>query len=89
MDIGVHILDLSLWLMGNPEPREIIGSTYSKFAGAAYSDWPPSNTLWEDKLDYSMDVEDLASGFIKFNNDATLFLESSWAGNSEEEMSLG
>lgn len=88
IDIGVHVLDLSLWLMGNPEPKEVVGSTYAKFRGITPSGWPPSDTLVGDTFSYPFDVEDLASGFIKFDNGAALFLESSWAGNSEREIAL-
>ena len=31
IDIGVHILDLSLWLMGHPKPVSVTGKTYTKF----------------------------------------------------------
>jgi len=89
IDIGVHILDLSLWLMGNPTPLSAVGSTYAKFRNEAVSaGWPPANTLKGDKFNYNFDVEDLTSSFVKFNNGATLFLETSWAGNSETEGTL-
>lgn len=85
IDLGVHILDLSLWLMGNPLPVSVTGSVYAKFKNEATSGgWPPSHTLMGNELSYGFDVEDLASGFIKFSNGASLFLEVSWAGNSEE-----
>lgn len=89
IDIGVHILDLSLWLMGNPTPVSATGSTYAKFRNEDISaGWPPANTLKEDKFNYDFDVEDFASGFVKFGNGATLFLEASWAGHSETEETL-
>jgi len=31
IDIGVHVLDLSLWLMGSPEPVAASGMTWAKF----------------------------------------------------------
>ena len=30
IDLGVHRLDLALWLMGYPEPAWVMGSTYAK-----------------------------------------------------------
>lgn len=31
IDLGVHVLDLTLWLMGNPKPVEVMGTAYAKF----------------------------------------------------------
>ncbi len=69
-DIGVHILDLSLWLMGYPKVKKVSGVSYSKFG-------PQLAKLAGKKFD----VDDLSSGFIEFQNGAALFLEASWASN--------
>jgi predicted dehydrogenase len=73
IDLGVHRLDLALWLMGEPEPVWVMGSTYNEIAArvAAERGWVYT-------------VEDLACGLIKLSNGATIFLEASWAGNSEK-----
>lgn len=73
IDLGVHRLDLALWLMGYPEPEWVLGNTYDPIAGplAAASG-------------KAFDVEDLAAGFIRFRNGATLVLEASWAANIRE-----
>ena len=68
IDLGVHIIDLAMYLMGNPKPITVSGSTYSKFAHTSYS---------------KTDVEDLAMGFIRFDNGACLQIEFSWASNIE------
>ena len=73
LDLGVHRLDLALWLMGYPEPVAVSGSTYDPIARA---------TARREHKKYS--VEDLACGLIKFANGATLLLESSWALNIGE-----
>ena len=72
-DLGVHRLDLALWLMGYPEPVAVSGSTYDFIAGEAAR---------KEKRKFT--VEDLACGLIKFANGATLFLEASWALNIKE-----
>ena len=79
IDIGVHILDLTLWLMGHPEPVSVSGQTYAKFG-------PREGVLglmgqWDPK---TFTVEDFAAGFIRFANGATLTLESSFAANIAE-----
>ena len=73
IDLGVHRLDLALWLMGYPEPVAVSGSTYDLIAR------PMAR-----KQRRKFDVEDLACGLVKFANGATLLLEASWALNIPE-----
>jgi predicted dehydrogenase len=87
IDLGVHFIDLSVWLMGNPKPVSVVGATYSKFANTTISDSVHSQ-FGEKKQDGTFDVEDLATGFIRFDNGATLQIEFSWASNIEEEMNF-
>lgn len=79
-DIGVHMLDICLYLMGYPEPVSVAASAYSKFGpekkglgGWGYPEW-----------DGYFDVEDLASMFIRFENGATVVCEVSWALNTRQ-----
>ena len=74
IDLGVHRLDLALWLMGYPKPVWVMGSTYNPIASALAA---------EQGMTY--DVEDLAVGMIKFENGATLEIEASWAANVQEK----
>lgn len=73
IDLGVHRLDLALWLMGYPEPAWVMGSTYAKIG--------PERAA-KRNLEYT--VEDLACAMIKFKNGATLELGVSWASNIKE-----
>jgi predicted dehydrogenase len=73
IDLGVHRLDLALWLMKYPRPTWVMGSTYDPIAR--------ERARAENK---SFDVEDLAVGLIKFENGATLEVEASWAANIKE-----
>lgn len=84
IDLGVHMIDLAIWLMGNPVPVAVSGSTYTKFAENDVSD-SINSEFGERKADGIFDVEDLAMGFIKFDNGACLQIEFSWASNVEEE----
>lgn len=84
IDLGVHMIDLSIWLMGNPTPVTVSGCTYNKFAGTKVSDSIHSS-FGEAKEGGTFDVEDLAMGFIKFDNGACLQIEFSWASNVEAE----
>lgn len=84
IDLGVHFIDVAVWLMGNPRPVSVVGATYTKFAESSLSDSAHS-AFGEKREDGTFDVEDLASGFIRFDNGATLQVEFSWASNIEEE----
>lgn len=84
IDLGVHYIDLAVWFMGNPKPVAVSGSTYRKFADNALSDSIHSS-FGEKQEDGTFDVEDLASGYIRFDNGATLQIEFSWASNVETE----
>ncbi|WP_166241925.1 Gfo/Idh/MocA family protein [Paenibacillus turpanensis] len=86
IDLGVHMIDVALWVMGSPKPVAVSGAAYRKFADADLS--TNINTGGDGKAGGTFDVEDLASGYIRFDNGATLQIEFSWASNVEEEMSF-
>lgn len=77
IDLGVHRLDLALWLMNYPTPTWVMGNTYDPIASR--------RAKLEKK---KFDVEDFASAMIKFADGASLSLEASWAANikQNEEM---
>ena len=80
IDIGVHILDLTLHLMGQPEPASVTGITPQKLAKRTdirgwWGEWD------RDKIT----VEDFAAGFVRFKNGAALSLECSWLANIREQ----
>lgn len=76
IDLGVHRLDLALWLMGYPKPVWVLAGAYSHIA---------DRLAKAAKKKY--DVEDLAVGLVRFASGATLEIEASWAANiAEKEM---
>jgi predicted dehydrogenase len=82
IDIGVHALDLTLWLMGKPKAVTVMGATYAKFGG----DPARGTGGWgEKKVDGVFDVDDLAAAMIRFDNGATMMLEASWASHIERD----
>jgi predicted dehydrogenase len=79
IDIGVHILDLTLWLMGHPRPTHVSGQTYAKFGHR------PGVLGLMGQWDYTnFTVEDFAVGMVRFENGATLVLESAFVANQEQ-----
>ena len=76
IDIGVHALDLTLWLMGNPKPVAVTGTAKNML-----SHKPGQFSIWRSgpmPPPDDFDVEDFAAAFVRFENGATLVLEVSW-----------
>jgi len=73
IDLGVHMLDLALWLMGSPKATRVSGAVYDKLAKEMGALLGP------------LDIEDLGAGMIHLDNGATIFLETSWMGYIERE----
>lgn len=75
IDIGTHALDITLWAMDNYKPKLVTGSVFYKMGdkceGNLFGPWDPA----------TYEVEDSAFGFIKMENGATIYLESSWVLN--------
>ena len=78
IDIGTHALDITLWCMNNYQPVSVSGSVFYKLGhlpqaveGNMFGQWDPQ----------TYEVEDSAFGFIKMENGATIYLETSWALN--------
>ncbi|MBQ3572723.1 MAG: Gfo/Idh/MocA family oxidoreductase [Clostridia bacterium] len=84
VDLGVHMIDLAIYFMGNPKAVAVSGCIYNKFANSDLSD-SVNSKFGEKKDDGVFDVEDLAMGFIRFENGACLQIEFSWASNIEKE----
>jgi predicted dehydrogenase len=68
IDIGVHLLDLAWYLLGQPKPIGAYGITHTRFA----------HTLEEGK---KIDVDDAAFAMIRFEGGKSLELAASWAIN--------
>ena len=82
IDLGVHMIDVATWLMGNPKPVTVSGSAYTKFANAKMTGAAVRRGASSEGV---FDVEDLASGYIRFDNQASMQIEFSWASNIEED----
>ncbi|HVL38961.1 MAG TPA: Gfo/Idh/MocA family oxidoreductase [Fimbriimonadaceae bacterium] len=76
IDIGVHILDLTLFLMGYPKPVVASGKTWNTLGKN-----PDLWNAWGDYDRSKFTVEDFAVGLIKFDNGAVVVLESSFMAN--------
>lgn len=88
IDIGVHCIDWSRWIMGSPEPVEIFGQTFSKIKTYDLDEhrtWMPTDLRGgaPPPADRAGDVDEAATAMVRFANGAMLFVEVSWALNLE------
>ena len=83
IDIGVHIIDLTMWEMGFPKPVSVTGSEYMMFGHKKDYNYI---SMWGSKNEKGIyDVDDYATAFVRFENGATMTLEVSWAANVEKD----
>ncbi len=76
IDIGVHVLDMTLFMMGYPKPVSASGKTWQTL-GKNPDLWNAWGTYDREKFT----VEDFAVGMIKFDDDSVVVIESSFMGN--------
>jgi predicted dehydrogenase len=87
IDLGVHMIDASLWALGNPELSTVSASTFAKIGPQGKGNWPRGRFKAVEGSVY--EVEDLASAFIRTASGATLQLEVSWAAYCKETDEFG
>jgi len=85
IDCAVHLLDWAMWMSGLWQPTKVSAKTYSKF-GSPIKDYKYVY-MWAGppKYDGVFDVDDYATGFVRFGDKATMVFEEAWACNAEEE----
>lgn len=67
-DMAVYHIARMVWLLDNPELDTVTGSTYQEL---------PMDEKRRKESGYN--VEELGIGFVRFKNNATMFVEESWA----------
>ena len=88
IDLGVHVIDLSRYLMGCPKPVSVYGVTFHKLGNrpelkvAGGNPW--KSTSKDSGFEFS--VEDMASAMIRFDNGAVLQVECSFDANIEQDV---
>lgn len=80
IDIGVHITDMTLWLMGHPKPVAASGQVFTKFG--TKPGVLGMMGAWDPEI-YT--VEDFAVALIRFEDGRTMNLESSFIANMDKE----
>ena len=83
IDLGVHVIDLTRYIMGNAKPVTVFGITSDKIGARSHI----HTTEWESETKVEkpvFNVEDLAVATIKFDNGASLHVETSFNLNKKE-----
>lgn len=80
IDIGVHIIEVSHYLMGKPKPVAASANCYTYLGNKK----PEATAPWGDWDYKTYTVEDLAIGLVRFDNGATLVIEASFAAHMED-----
>ena len=80
IDIGVHIMEVTHYVMGSPKPVAASGNIF-RYLGDKPSDVACSWPNWDHK---TYTVEDLAVGQIRFENGAVMQVEASFAAHCKD-----
>lgn len=85
IDLGVHVIDLTRYLMGNPKPVSVYAASFDNIGRRDYLKtdvgWKPRDAKDTDVSD----VEDFATAIIRYDNGAITQLETSYTINGEDQ----
>ncbi len=87
IDLGVHVLDMALWLMDEPVVKRASAATYAKLGPQGIGNWSGNRFSVTDDRKY--EVEDFATAFLRTESGSTLYLEASWAEFSSRTDEFG
>ena len=75
VDLGVHRIDLALWLIGYPKPVAAFGNVYDLLAR-------------EKQKEQKFDCEDFSAAMIRLENGCTMYVAASWDGHQKDPAEL-
>lgn len=81
IDLGVHMLDMVMWLLDYPAPLTVSGDVKANFGSRGRKVWHTPGSQMP-----AFEVEDLALAFVRLNNGVSLSLETSWASHARPGM---
>lgn len=86
IDLGVHIIDLCWYLMGQPKVKSISGNTYTKLGQRSHVQGLSFYKLADYVPDAST-VEDMANALIRFGNGTSLMVDVSFTLHARRDES--
>ena len=87
IDLGVHVIDFVRYLKGNPKTVSVYGATYQKLFDRANIKSAKGYIAARDNSQDKppVDVEDLVTALIRFDDGSTLSVEASFSLNGESK----
>ncbi|MBQ8605770.1 MAG: Gfo/Idh/MocA family oxidoreductase [Clostridia bacterium] len=82
IDLGVHVIDLTRYILGNPKPVSVYGATFQKLGdrqGVQKAKGTYASLTKAEKPVF--DVEDLAAAMIRYDNGTVISVEASFSLN--------
>ncbi len=95
-DLGVHMIDAALWIMGSPKVISVSGNTSSYIArnetdvktSLKESGAPAGVFTQQVYKPEEFEVEEFATGSIRMENGSTMNFKTSWAVNLPQETNM-
>ncbi len=85
IDLGVHVIDLSRYICGNPKPVSVYGATFQKLFNRPNIKSGKGYTSVSAGANDVCDVEDFATALIRFDNGFVLSVEASFSLNIKKD----
>lgn len=85
IDLGVHVIDLTRYLMGNPKPITVFGAVFHKLGNRKGLKERVGYASVSKSDNDICDVEDFASALVRYDNGAVLSVETSFCLNLKED----
>ena len=87
IDLGVPVLDMSLYLLNEPEVVTVSASTYDELGTRGIGIDPKARKTGTSN---TFNVEDIATAFLRLHGGTTLLLEAAWAvhGSATDDFGL-
>lgn len=88
IDLGVHVIDLTRFLMDNPKPVSVYGATFQKLFDRKNIKSSTEYSSAEKTSQDICDVEDLATAMIRYDNGAVVSVEASFSLNIKQDQGI-
>lgn len=87
IDLGVHVIDLTRYLCGNPKPVSVYGATFHKLKNRPDVKGDSGGYASAGKSEEDIfDVEDLATAMIRYDNGVVISVEASFSLNIKQDV---
>ena len=86
IDLGVHVIDMTRYLMGNPKPVSVYGAAFQKLFNRPHIQSKPSYVSASRGAKDICDVEDFVTAMIRYDNGAVVNVDASFSLNIQKDV---